>query len=273
MDRIERKYYPNGTLQEEIHFRNNKEHGLWRRWHPNGVLAAEWLFEDGLYTTFISKTWDEHGTLRSEVPFVNGIQIGRHSAYDEKSNILARQYVLETGTVSRATYDAACETRPELHRYEPDPPTQKRPRTRSYRTKSESKLDGSRSAGAAARSESELERDLAFVNIRLATTREDALSWIRNNTDAPTRSLGEMATEESIVFINTLYELGTECVYVTDLESLDNADHSAKHLLVRLPATANQRRRIFEFANGFISDRGFDEEADNGQTFLYIYVG
>jgi hypothetical protein len=45
MEHIERKFYPDGTLREEIHYKNNKEHGHWRVWHPNGVLAEEYFLK------------------------------------------------------------------------------------------------------------------------------------------------------------------------------------------------------------------------------------
>jgi len=207
--------------------------------------------------------------LRSEVPHLNGAQIGRHSAYDEAGNVVARVYVLETGVVSRARYDAACENRPELPRYEPDPPATKRRRTPTIRVKNTDEQVHKR----AARRVEDAAQQRSFVADKLAGAKEEARRWILGADASSPRTFGEMATEESLAFVDEMYQRGAAIVYVVELDSIDDADPSAGHLLVRLAPTSAKREAIFNFANEFIENRGFDAEVDDGHDYLYVYVG
>ena len=90
MDRVERKYFPDDKLEQEVHYRRTREHGAWRRWHANGVLADELWFEDGIYVNGVMRTWYPSGGLESESPhYVNGHLVGRQSVYREDGSLLA----------------------------------------------------------------------------------------------------------------------------------------------------------------------------------------
>ena len=71
-DRVERKYHPDGSLAEEIHYRGTLEHGTWRTWHSNGQLSGEYFFDLGAYMNGTNRTWGPDGTLLSEHTYVDG---------------------------------------------------------------------------------------------------------------------------------------------------------------------------------------------------------
>jgi antitoxin component YwqK of YwqJK toxin-antitoxin module len=58
---VERVWYSDGTLQEEIPVANGVATGTSRRWHPNGRLAEERDFNARGELVSI-REWDEHGT-------------------------------------------------------------------------------------------------------------------------------------------------------------------------------------------------------------------
>ena len=74
--RVDRNYYPDGSLKEEIHYRGVSPHGLWRQWHPNGRIAGEWYLDKGVYIEGTNRTsWYPDGTLQYEITYVNGKQV------------------------------------------------------------------------------------------------------------------------------------------------------------------------------------------------------
>ena len=263
--RVERKYYDDGTLAEEVHYRGKKEHGPWRRWHPNGVLAEEFWFDDGLYHTGVNRSWDDTGQLRSEVPYVNCQQTGRMTVYDEKGRVVFRHYAIDGRKVSPAKYRAACDTRPELPRYpEPDEDDRKASTTRKRRAKRSPADNGQRD-------------DTAFIEELLSGASAEALGWLRGAPGDADRSLGDMAHDESVQLVERLYAMGAMKVHAVQMEQTPGTDdESTNHLLIELPVAPDQaeaRASLFEFENQFAESEGFEGEADRGQKFLYLKLG
>jgi hypothetical protein len=272
MERIERSYFENGNVREEVSYKNNIKHGPIRKYHPNGVLAEEYWFEHG-QGTGVNKTWDEHGVLRSEIHMMTGKQIGRMTVYNEDGTILYRHYALERGKVSREKYDLACMSRPELPRYtDPDPPKGKRVRTARPESKPVTQKQGKsiRKAGGAGRPDAD-QMDREFVAQLMSGRTSEASAWLRDPRGAGMRTLGEMDPDASIALVDQLYGLGAGEVLAVEIEDGGAAGaETANHLLVRLPQDAKARARLFEVENQYAEDEGFDGETDRGQEFLYI---
>jgi hypothetical protein len=272
MDRVERSYYPDGHLKEEIHFRDGKEHGPWRLWHPNGQLAEEYWFENGLYGTSISRTWDENGMLRSEAPTVNGRQVGRFTVFTENGSILIRKYFLEDGEVSREEYEAACDTRPELHRYTDEPPL-KGPRKTPQKKEPSSKARQHTARSNERRPDvSGVEaNERAFVEDLLSGKTSEALAWLLEGRDGAKRGLGEMGAAMSREFVEKWYEIGAVGAWAVQIEvSPFDGDETTNHLLVELPQEQRKREKLFELEREHARSQGLDGEPDRGQRFLYL---
>lgn len=262
--RVERKYHDDGTLAEETHYRGKKEHGPWRRWHPNGVLAAECWFDDGVYNTTVNREWGDTGRLRSEVSWVNCRQTGRMTVYDENGRIIYRHYAIDARKVSPAKYRAACENRPELPRYpetdEDDHKASTRPKPRARRSPANS---GPRD-------------DAAFIKELLSGASAEALGWLRGAPEDAYRSLGELPYDESMQLVERLYALGATKVHAVKIEQTPGTDdESTNHLLIELPPPDNTeaRARLFEYENQYAESEGFEGEPDRGQKFLYLKLG
>jgi hypothetical protein len=280
LDRVEREHYPDGTLKKEVHYRGTKKHGFWRGWHANGVLAEEFFFEDNLYVNCVTRTWSEQGTLLSEMPFVNGRHLGRMTIWNEDGSIMARWYALERGKVSRAKYDEACKTRPELPRYtEPEEPVVglrgENEFTRTFLGPAKELLKKVQAAKAASKKPpvpppSDFDRD--FIKQMLSTRKAEALEWLRGSGETSVRNLGEMGEEESLQFVQRLYELGAAKVLAVEIEDFHQVgnDQTTNHLLVQLPMDIPARARLFEFGTRHAESEGFDGESDRGQEYLYF---
>jgi antitoxin component YwqK of YwqJK toxin-antitoxin module len=80
-------YHPNGQVKQLLEAVNNRAHGMYKEWYPNGALKVEahiiggiadintqaeqsWLF-DG-----VNRAWDEDGRLIAEIPYEKGILQG-----------------------------------------------------------------------------------------------------------------------------------------------------------------------------------------------------
>src|SRR5437899_2743502 len=137
MDRVERSYFPDGSLQEEIHYLDSTPHGWWRKWHPNGALASEKLMRHGSPHGRV-QSWYPTGQPECDLFMLNGFGEGRWVTYQPDGSVLSLKYVLKGRPVSQSKYEQACEARPELPRYSdlapPKPKTLPMTSPRSTRT-------------------------------------------------------------------------------------------------------------------------------------------
>lgn len=273
MDRVERTFYPDGTLEKEVHFFGTKENGPWRRWHPNGVLAEEYFFEHGVYVNTINRSWDEHGMLRSEHSILNGSETGRLTVWDQDGSIIYRHFALDGRKVSRAMYEEACKGRPELPRYKEDEPPRavfRRPSQRTSKNKREAAPRPLHTSRASEESKVDSYANI-FHDKLLASPKAEALQWLNSSNQRAARSLGEMHFEEAVFLVTNLYEYGAIEVIAVEIETTPGTDdQTTNHLLVRLPTEPAGRERLFSLENEHADSKGFDGETDHGQSHLYF---
>lgn len=261
MERVERKYYPDGTLQEEVHYLGNREHGPWRRWHPNGVLAEEYWFDRGVYENCVARTWFTSGALKSEVAFVNGRQSGRATVFAEDGSVIDRYYALDGKKVSRNQYDRACESRPELQKYADEIDNSPRGqqgrgwKRQAHKTANQGKQD-----------------DRQFIGDLLKSRTAEARGWlIGDKASAERNNLGELGTDLSLRLVEQLYTLGAIVVLAVNIDSIPGEDvETTDDILVRLPGHGIGRASLFEFENRHAAEQGFDGVVDQGQEYLYF---
>ncbi|GAA4033006.1 hypothetical protein [Streptomyces plumbiresistens] len=60
------EWYRDGTLSAEGTVYRSRPVGVWRRWHPNGVLAHEKTFSEDGQVILSHRAWDESGRLTGE---------------------------------------------------------------------------------------------------------------------------------------------------------------------------------------------------------------
>ena len=73
---IQRQFYRNGQLREEVPLRKGRRHGTVRTWHKNGVLASEEPYRAGLLHG-VCRQWNETGKLLGKCRLVHGTGIQR----------------------------------------------------------------------------------------------------------------------------------------------------------------------------------------------------
>src|SRR4051794_23591656 len=67
----------------------------------------------------------------------------------------------------------------------------------------------------------------------LSGTKAAALEWLRAGDDNSFRNLGEMGADESLAFVQRLYDLGAEQVLAVEIDEYPEGANTG-HLLVRL---------------------------------------
>lgn len=82
----EKVMYPNGKLQIEGTYKENKRHGTWAFYYENGNKWSEAVYEDGQYNGK-STTWFENGNLRYEGFYKKGIKSGTWKFYTEAGEL------------------------------------------------------------------------------------------------------------------------------------------------------------------------------------------
>lgn|GEM_PF-4795243 len=247
-DRVEREHYPDGTLQREVHYRGTLEHGPWREWHPNGVLAKEFWFDMGRFATGVNRTWSDKGVLLTEKAHFDGMCVGRVSVYNEDGSLQHREYRAGGRVVWRELYDELCEGDAALPRYtDPDPPL----------------VPAATRVGGA-----DAERSDALIRAMLKTTKAEARRWLRGRSSR-SRTLGEMTHEESRAFVERAYEAGAVKVIAVELHD-DASMQTTNHMIFELPHTPQERRNVFAFEREQAGSQGFEGEADRGQRYVYL---
>ena len=235
---IERRYYPDGNLQEEIHYRGSSPHGAWRQWHPNGQLAGEWWLDKGVYVNGTNRTWHPDGSLASEVAYRN-------------ERIVSERHYSTSGKLlpSRAEYQLKLLSKwaSKAKRAKP---------TRSARVDPASAAESDK-----------------FCMDRLAGQTADAREWLLTSSDLAMRNLGEMDTETSIALVTHLHDLGAPAVLAVEIETMLGSDQqTSNQLIVRLPSDPQLRAQLFTFGGQQAREQGFDAEKDSGQQYLYLLL-
>jgi hypothetical protein len=237
-DRVERFYYPDGTLREEIHYRGVSEHGRWRQWHPNGQLAGEWWLDKGVYMNGTNRTWYPDGALESEDTYANGNEI-KALHYSPSGKLLPTLSDQQRRRLRKLVAKAKLAKPGRGRRVDPD----------------------------------EAARTQAFVQERLAGPTAGAREWLRGASDASRRNLGEMDTDVSIELVEHLHDLGSGNVLAVDITDITGCDdQTTNHVLVQLPDDPESRARVFSLCNALTKEQGFDAEPDHGQEFLYLLL-
>ena len=103
----------------------------------------------------------------------------------------------------------------------------------------------------------------------LASNKAEALSWLRGGSDTSLRNLGEMEPDESIRFVEHLYDLGAETVLAVGIHEDPDGANSG-NLLVEPPPDDAARERLFAFEREHAESHGFDATPDEGQEYVYL---
>lgn len=92
---IWKKYFPDGKLSEIREYNNGNKTGKLISWWPNGKKQREYLFENNEYNG-TCKEWNETGSLILELNYKNGYENGAQKMFYDNGKIRAN-YVIVNG--------------------------------------------------------------------------------------------------------------------------------------------------------------------------------
>jgi len=88
---IERRWYENGQLHWEKHWKDGKQDGIFRGWHENGQLYWEEHWKDGKHDG-IERGWYKSGQLYWEHHWKDGNQNGIKRCWRENGQLYWEQH-------------------------------------------------------------------------------------------------------------------------------------------------------------------------------------
>jgi hypothetical protein len=270
---IQKTFYRNGQLYEQVPVRNGRRHGIVRVWHKIGVRASEEPYENGLlhgvcrhwneagrlvgeyrmiHGTGLQRDWHDNGKLQIEVSTVHGEFCGRNRIWLRDGTLLSEQFYLHGLAVSAKTYRAAATKDKTLPRFRGKP----------------ARLTGKSRVKP-------LHIHRVFVDSLLAKRKQcEARNWLAKKTSDPTaRSLGRFKREnDAAKFVEALYQAGAVEVTVPDLYRNKARDQFADCLLVQLPKNAARRKAVRQVCGQLRTRKlgAVQPEKDIGESHLYL---
>lgn len=98
-------YYPDGVKEEDGNWVNQRNTGNFKRFHPNGTVSQEFIFEDNGLRTGTQKYYYENGNLEMEVEIVKGVEEGTMKRYYPNGDLMEiKQFnngVVKKGSVQK----------------------------------------------------------------------------------------------------------------------------------------------------------------------------
>jgi len=83
----EKALYPNGKVQLEGGYKDNRRDGLWTYYYENGNKWSESYYDNG-ENHGASTTWFENGKKRYEGTYTHGKKTGKWTFWDESGNMV-----------------------------------------------------------------------------------------------------------------------------------------------------------------------------------------
>jgi MORN repeat variant len=270
-NKIQKSYYRNGQIRDEVSLRNGQRHGHVRSWHKNGCRASEEPYVNGIlhgvcrqwsesgrllgkYTmghgTGVQRNWHDNGRLQMELSTMRGEFCGRSRSWLSDGTLLSNHIYLHGTQVSAEEY-----------------------RTAAAKDKSLPKLG--RVSAKAVKSVAEKHIYQVFVTALLTKPNcFEAQAWLKGKrADQTARSLGRFKREsDAAQFVAALYEAGAVKVIAPDVYHNKAGDQFADALLVRLPNSPARRKAILKVCAQLEKRKlgAMLPDTDLGETHLFL---
>ena len=266
---VQRVFFRNGFLREEISFAGKRRHGPRRTWHPNGRPASEEFYEHdqlhglcrqwnscgkllGSYQmnhgTGIQCDWFDNGRLQLEASTVAGKFTGRIRVWLRDGTLVSEQFVIENRNVTAAAYAVAAATQNDWPRY---------PASRvKKRFPAPEEID---------RHEFELHVQTLLVQ----KNKREPRTWLQ--AGGQKRSLGLFKITQARTLIEKLYAAGTSQIFAVNIYSGKAGKQFCDALLLKLPAAKSARQAIRRLLTKLPANlrAGVLPIADHGEEFLF----
>lgn len=268
---IQKSWYRNGLLREEMPLRNGQRHGVARVWHKNGRLASEERYANGLLHgvcrqwsesgrllgkyrttqgTGVQRAWHDNGKLQMELSTMRGEFCGRSRSWLSDGTLLSDDIYLRGSVVSADDYCAAAAKDKAL-------PNLGRVMAKAVKLVTEEHIHR------------------VFVSAMLAKrNRVEGLTWLQGKRKLNTaRSVGRFKREsDAAKFVTALYDAGAMEVIAPDVYINKAGDQFTDSLLVRLPRTPAKRKAIRKVCAQLQKRRlgAIQPDTDVGETHLFL---
>ncbi|HSA10651.1 MAG TPA: hypothetical protein P5205_09800 [Candidatus Paceibacterota bacterium] len=267
---IQKSWYRNGLLREQMPLRNGHRHGVARVWHKNGRLASEERYADGLLHgvcrqwsetgrllgkyrmvqgTGVQRAWHDNGKPQMELSTVRGEFCGRSRSWLSDGTLLSDDIYLRGKLVSADEYRAAAakdKSLPKLGRV-----------TKAVKPVSEKHIHRVFVAGLLAK-----------------PNRFEARAWLEaRSADSSARSLGRFKREsDAAKFVAALYDAAATEVIAPDVYRSKKGDEFADALLVRVPKSPPKRKAIRTVCAQLQKRKlgAVQPDVDLGETHLFL---
>ena len=270
---IQRNFYRNGQVRQEVSLQNRRKHGVILTWHRNGVLSSEEPFENGLlhgicrqwdesgrllgrfrmcHGTGIQQAWHNNGQLQAEVSTIGGRFYGRNRIWLQDGTLISEHFCLDGRNVTPDAYRTAAAKDDRLPKFRGKP--------------------------ASVPPENLAKREHLYwvfvAGLLEKPNRREARAWLqKKGGDKTARSLGRFKHETHAVrFVEDVYQGGALEVIAPDIYDNKSGDQFADGLLVRLPREAAKRTAIRKMCVKLRKKRlgVVQPDADFGENYLYL---
>lgn len=270
---IQKTFYRNGQLREQVPVRNGRRHGVVRTWHKDGQHASEEPFQNGLlhgvcrqwnesgrllgkykmvHGTGIQREWHDNGKLQMEVSTVCGEFSGRNRMWLRDGTFLSERFYLRGQVVSADAYREATAKDKSLPQFS-GKPTKLPPKSRTT------------------------EKHIlnVFVDSLLKKRNcSEARKWLAKKAgDKTARLLGRFKSENlAVKFVAALYQAGAVEVIAPDIYRNKARDQFSDCLLVQLSKSAAQRKAIRKVCAQLRTRKlgAVQPDVDIGESHLYL---
>jgi hypothetical protein len=270
---IQKTFYRNGQLREQVPVRNGRRHGVVRVWHKNGKRASEEPFKNGLlhgvcrhwneagrllgkykmvHGTGFQREWHDNGKLQLEISTVRGEFSGRNRMWLRDGTLLSERFYIRGQVVSVDAYREATTKDKALPKFR-GKPAKLPPKSRT--------------------TEKHILK-VFVVSLLEKPNCSEARKWLTKKIgDKTTRSLGRFKREsDAAKFVQALYQAGTVEVIVPDIYRNKARNQFADCLLVQLPKSAAKRKDIRKVCVQLRTHRlgAIQPDGDIGESHLYL---
>ena len=84
---ITQKFYENGQLNEQAHYKNGQLQGIWEEFHENGQLKVQRNYKDGKIADGLAEEYHEDGQLEVKENYKDGEVHGLSEEYHENGQL------------------------------------------------------------------------------------------------------------------------------------------------------------------------------------------
>jgi hypothetical protein len=119
-------------------------------------------------------------------------------------------------------------------------------------------------------SQTKEQNDEFCLNLIQNTESAEVKPWLQD--DSKSRTLGILeGTEESIEFIQEVFDRGAVQVFAVEIDSYDDSENTGK-ICLELPDDLGLRQQVLEWASEISEEQGFDPEFDIGQRYVFMML-